>query len=254
MDKNYLATIVLTSSESKRLIGKAVAQLPFVQEAFRKGRIIVIPSTTNAFVVEELLGEKIDKQKFAAGWVYDGMLGVNKKENRLPPYIFKDGNVVHVSIKEILDELEGTDVVIKGANAVDPYGHAGILMASKTGGTVAEVIGTVFSKGLHFIIPAGLEKLVSSVAKAAESFKFRRNQIYSDSYNVGFMPVTGAQVITEVEAFESMSDVIAVHVASGGIGGSEGAVVLNLHGSREELNNVLELLEDIKEEPPVKPQ
>jgi len=253
VEKYFLATVVLTPSESKRLIGKAVANLPEVQKAFKKGRIIIVASTTNAFVVEELLGEKIEKQKFAAGWINEGLLGINKKENRMPPYIFRNGEVQDVTPKEILEEFQGTDVCIKGANAVDSYGNAGILLASKTGGSVAEIIGTAFSIGAHFIIPVGLEKLVPSVPEAAESFKYRRDQIYSPQYNVGFMPVIGAKVITEIEAFESLTNVIAVHVAAGGIGGSEGSVVLNLHGAQEEVENAIKLIESVKGELPIKP-
>ncbi|RKY83404.1 hypothetical protein DRQ09_10125 [candidate division KSB1 bacterium] len=254
MDRDYLATVVLTPAESKRLIGKAVANLPEVQNAFRKGKILIIGSTTNAYVVEELLGIKISKYRFAAGKIHNGKLGVNKKEERIPPYIIRNGKVLDVELDEILKEFDVNDVVIKGANAVDPYGNAGILLASKTGGSVAKVIGTIFGIGAHFIIPVGLEKLIPSVYEAAESFKLRQNQIYSTGLNVGFMPVTGAKVITEIESLEVLTSVIAVHVSSGGIGGSEGSVVLNIHGKKEEVTHAIELIKNIKGEPSINPE
>ena len=63
-----LAEVVLTPSEGKRLIAKAIAHMPIVQLAKENGTIIIAISTTNAYVVEELLGNEIkDKGMFAAG-------------------------------------------------------------------------------------------------------------------------------------------------------------------------------------------
>ena len=58
----------LTPAEGKRLIGKAIAAMDVVQDALREGTIVVATSTTNAYVMEELLGEEIpDKGMFTAG-------------------------------------------------------------------------------------------------------------------------------------------------------------------------------------------
>ncbi|MFC2002033.1 hypothetical protein ACFLUZ_06005, partial [Chloroflexota bacterium] len=50
------AIVVLNSSESKRLIAKAVAVLPEVKAALKKGTLIIGWGGTNAFVAEEILG------------------------------------------------------------------------------------------------------------------------------------------------------------------------------------------------------
>ena len=50
-----LAEVVLTSSESKRLIGKAVASMEVVKETLKSGLIIIIKGTTNSYVAEEIL-------------------------------------------------------------------------------------------------------------------------------------------------------------------------------------------------------
>ena len=57
--------VILTVSESKRLIAKAVAALPEVQNAMKEGTVVVATGTTNAFVLEELWGRKIDKRGYA---------------------------------------------------------------------------------------------------------------------------------------------------------------------------------------------
>jgi hypothetical protein len=62
------------------------------------------------------------------------------------------------------------------------------------------------------------------------------------------MPIVNAQVITEVQALEIMSGVTATHIASGGVAGSEGAVILSLSGSETIVREAFELLEGIKGE------
>ncbi len=58
-------------------------------------------------------------------------------------------------------------------------------------------------------------------------------------------------MITEIQAFEVLADVSATHVASGGIGGSEGTVVLVLEGNEADIDRAFELVKEIKGEPPV---
>lgn len=55
------ALITLTPSEAKRLIGKAVAMMEPVRESLKKGTIVICLGTTNAYVVEEILGRRIEK-------------------------------------------------------------------------------------------------------------------------------------------------------------------------------------------------
>jgi hypothetical protein len=68
---------------------------------------------------------------------------------------------------------------------------------------------------------------------------------------VWLVPVTCGLVVTEIEALGILAGVEVRHVASGGIGGSEGAVVLLLEGSERNLNKAWEILEGIKGEEPI---
>ena len=58
---------ILTVAESKRLIGKAVAQMPIVKNALANGMVIIIKGTTNAYVAEEITGKKTDHAAFVTG-------------------------------------------------------------------------------------------------------------------------------------------------------------------------------------------
>ena len=53
------------------------------------------------------------------------------------------------------------------------------------------------------------------------------------------IPLTGAKVVTEITALNILAGVEAVHVASGGVSGSEGAVVLVAEGSKEAMNKAI---------------
>ena len=58
-DKIVQSGAILTVAESKRLIAKAVAQMPIVKNALENGMVIVIKGTTNAYVAEETHREEI---------------------------------------------------------------------------------------------------------------------------------------------------------------------------------------------------
>ncbi|MEW6232560.1 MAG: hypothetical protein AB1566_09655 [Chloroflexota bacterium] len=240
----------LTPAASKRLIARAVAALPEVQRARREGRIVIANGITNAFVAEEMLGRPVPKYNYAAGYVGHGQLSETAAEERLSPYVLLRGEPVDVPAKEFIKEFEAGDVFIKGGNAIDPQGHVGILMGDDRGGTIGMALGTVTARGAHLIMPVGLEKMVPSVIEAARMCGINRLS-YALGKRVGLMPVTTGRAITEIQALALLCGVTATHVASGGIGGCEGSVVLVVEGSAEQVRRAFELVEAIKDEPSV---
>jgi hypothetical protein len=108
----------------------------------------------------------------------------------------------------------------------------------------------VTPRGAHLIQPIGLEKLVPSVHEAA-----LHSGIYHFKYSMGLpgkiVPVTSSKVVTEIQAFALMAGVRAYHIASGGVGGSEGAVALTLQGEEKKVEKAFELARSVKGEPPV---
>lgn len=245
-----LATVVLTPAESKRLIGKAVAALPEVRRAREQGRLIITRSTSSAYVAEELLGEAVPKNRFAAGIICQGLLATVPREERLHPFVLKNGERLRVQPEVLLQEFEAEDVYIKSANAVDMDGNAGVLVASNVGGTIGLALSTLSARGCHLIIPVGLEKLVPSVTAACFHMGTHR-QRYSTGMLVGLIPVVTGKVVTETQALRVLAGVTAHHVASGGVGGSEGSVVLALSGDEATVDRAWELVQGVKGEPPV---
>lgn len=244
------AVFVLRSWESKRLIAKGIAALPEVKQALKSGGIIVARGSTNAYVAEELLGEKLDKGRYMAGLIYQGRLQVLPQALWLPMVILKDGKRVDITFEEALQGLGKDDVFIKGGNALDPQGNVGILTAAPDGGTIGKALGIVTARGAHYIAPIGLEKLVPSVIEASKLLGITTVD-YATGDKVGLMPISNAKVITEIEALRILFGLEAVHVASGGVGDSCGSVVLSCSGGEADVNRAIKLIEGIKKEGPL---
>lgn len=240
------AQFSLTSSESKRLIGKSVSQHPKVKKALKSGIVAIGLGSTNAFVIEEILKKKIEKERYVAGFVDDKGPCVVPASKRLPEVVLENGKIVEEKSSEIVKRMKADDVFIKGANALDFDGIAGVMMASETGGTVAEVLGIIKARGINLIMPIGLEKLIpysiNEVSNAAGIFKTD----YSLGIPVGVMPVAG-EVITEIEALEIFG-VSAIVVGSGGLGDGEASKVFQIEGEEKEVKRVINVIRKLKGE------
>ncbi len=254
--KQVSALVALTPSESKRLIAKAVAKLPEVKKALEKGLIIIARGTTNAFVSEELLGISIDPKsdEYCRGYIAHGELRVNRKRTTelsiKNDFVLRQGKVDNIQPQEAVKEFTVDDMFIKGANALDSSGQAAVLAAGTESGTIGWALPIVMARAANLIVPVGLEKLIPSVAQASQKcgvFTFK----YSTGLPCALIPLVNAKVVTEIQAFEILASVSATHVASGGIGGSEGTVVLSIKGNETDIKIAFELVKTIKGELPV---
>jgi hypothetical protein len=96
----------------------------------------------------------------------------------------------------------------------------------------------------------GLEKQVWSVAEAAQGWG-QTTLDYSMGIKVGYSVLTNALVVTEIEALAFLAGVQARVVGCGGIAGNEGAVILLLEGTPENLEKALQLVQSVKGEPKI---
>ena len=244
------ALFTFTSSESKRLIGKAVAALPEVQQAKNNGYLVIGRGSTNAFIVEELMKSKTDKERYVAGQIIRGVLCVLGQEQRTKPVTFHKGEIQAVEPGAVMDKLVPGDIVIKGANAVDPFGNVGVLMAGPGGGTMGQFYLGLKVQGVATIYPVGLEKLIPSVEEAAH-YGGKLLLGRTIGCRVGMVCVPDGRIVTEIEAIDTLFGLKAIHYASGGWGGAEGAVTLIVEGEDDDVNKCMDLIESIKGEPPL---
>jgi hypothetical protein len=250
--KQISALVVLNPAESRRLLAKATVALPEVQNAYKNGMIIIARGITNAFVSEELFGISVEpKAGQTVGMVCNGITTGSSGHAPCRRYVIRKGKVMEGADPnaEILN-FGAEDVYIKGANAIDREGNAGICASSVKGGTIGALWPIVTPRGSHLIMPVGLEKMIPSVIEAA-----KHSGIYHFKYSTGWpakiMPVTMGKVVTEIQALAVLTGVRAYHLASGGVGGSEGAVVLAIEGDEDRVVKAFDLVKSIKGEPPV---
>ncbi|VVB88877.1 Uncharacterised protein [uncultured archaeon] len=234
--------ITLTPEESKRIIAMGVKKLPIVQKALKKGIILITLGTTNAYVAEELTGKKIDHFRYGAGYI-DGTTTVVPMEKRLPTIALRDGMQVD-GAENIIKEMGAGDVIIKGANALDPDGIAGVMMANPVGGTTGTVLGAVMARGINLVIPVGLEKSIPySVMEISKRVGIGRCS-KATGLPVGVMPLAGT-VVTEVAALTLLGAEDVFPIGAGGINGGEGSITLCVIGNN--VDEIFDLVQKVKE-------
>ncbi len=233
--------ITLTPQESKRIIAMGVKKLPVIQQAMKKGIILIALGSTNASVAEELTGKKIDHIRYGAGYI-DGTTTAVPIGERIPVIALRDGK--QVDGEGIIKEMGSGDVVIKGANALDSQGVAGVMMSSPVGGTTGSILGIVMSRGINLVIPIGLEKSIPySVTEISKRIGIQRCS-KATGLPVGMMPLPG-KVITEVEALTLLGAEDVFPIGAGGINGGEGSITLIVAG--EKIDEIFELVQRVKE-------
>ena len=241
------AFAVVKPTAAKRLIAKGVAAHPAVSRALQEGTVIVTLGTTNAFVAAELTGAPVDHGAFAAG-VIDDRWNLNARIGEAKDLVLKEGGPVSIEPGDLLESLDAGDVLIKGGNAIDPFGVVGVLMAAPTGGTVGRYVPTALARGVDVIVPISVAKSVHApIFDLATELGSRRMQL-GDGLPCGLFPLAG-HPITEIEALAELFSVRAVHVASGGIGPGKGSVSLVLDGEENDVRKAHALLSQLAEEP-----
>lgn len=249
--KAVLAMISLTPAESMRLISRGVAALPEIKNALQNGLIIIARGTTNAFVVEELINISVEpKSNYGRGLIVNGELHINIKRGLGNGYVVRQGTIEDVNPRDIIQNFRQDDIFIKGASAIDSSGNAAVLAAGADSGTIGYALPILMARAAHLIVPTGLERMIPSVNDAIP-----KTGIYKYKYSTGMpcalIPLVNAEVITEIQALAVLAGVRSTHVASGGIGGSEGAVVLVIEGNEENLERAFSLIKSVKGEPAV---
>lgn len=241
---------ILTPSAGKRLIGKALAAHPAIRTVLKKGTLVIIAGTTNGYVAEEVLASIDQCDGFSRKGFYRGITVPIGSENAGSQVDFSDDVVIVAGVRQkdktifdMVNDLGSRDVILKGANAVDPCGRAAVLIGDPKGGTAAAAIHAVVGRRVRMIIPVGLEKRVGEdVADIAAVLNAPESQ------GPRMLPLPG-EVFTELEAISLLTDASARLVASGGVCGAEGACWIAVTGTKEQISAAEELIRSIAKEP-----
>lgn len=242
------AGMIFTVAQSKRLIAKAVVQMPIVKNALESGTVIVTKGTTNTRIAEELLGKSIE----TGSYVFGKILPENSKDpftgvDPLAEVIFIDGKYMpEMTLEEALEQLQPGDVVIKGGNALDYKNKtAGVMIGTPNSGTSGKIMPYVVGRKAHLVIPIGLEKQIS--ADVVQTQLKMREPVASLNFIPSMFLLTG-EIVTELEAMKILADVDIFQAAGGGVAGAEGGVWLIARGSRPAVEKALKIADEIHKE------
>jgi len=244
------AEVVLTVSESKRLIARGVASLPFIQEKMQQGIIVVTSGSTNAYLYEELTGQSIDKRAYLTGRTTPAKAKAAWGVEPLADLVLVDGKPdPSLNRFTALEKMQQGDVYVKGANALNyGVGVAGIAIGHPTGGTIGGAIGSIIAKKLRLLIPVGLEKEVPFDIAEASALIAEPDERLGPVH--ALWAVSGL-IYTEIEALEELAGVEVYPVGAGGIAGAEGGLRLLVVGTPETVRAAVEIVEGIQGEPPI---
>ena len=96
------AQVVLTPSESKMLLSKAIARMDVVKHALAKGTVVIHPSSTTYFLVKEITGHEPQTEHWVLGAVLaQGLCRAAGKEGK------------HYKLGAHLDQVKNMKVLVK---------------------------------------------------------------------------------------------------------------------------------------------
>lgn len=246
-------TFALHPAASKYVIAQAVAALPQVKHALTEGRIIIGSGTTNLMVAEQLLQTHYsDYEPYVAGVITQRIACATDPSQRQGSWCIYKGELIDKPWMDFLNEFEPGDIFIKGANALDPFGNIGILIGDPQGGTIGQALGIIKARGVEMIVPVGLEKLIPSCLAGETRMGMHKTSLRL-GLNLGYMVVSGATIISEVESIKVLFEAEAVPVAAGGVGGMEGAIVLAVSCPDEEkASRIINLAKKANQHTPIR--
>jgi hypothetical protein len=253
---------IFTVAESKRLIAKAVAQMPIVRNALANGMVVIIKGTTNAYVAEEITGQKVSHAAYVTGRVEpEKGAKILPEVKPVPHIVLEKGKIVDLSLPDAMKKLKAGDVVMKGANALDYKNKlAAVNILDPAGGTTGITMPFIVARKAHLVIPVGLDKLVAGdivdltlkMREPIESLPAPPGPSATPfpGYVIPSMWILSGEIVTELEAIKMLTGATAIHANSGGVSGAEGSVWLVFRGTQDQVKKALDLARSIHGEPP----
>ena len=256
-----LAQIVLTPAESKKLISKAIVKLDVVRRAASEGMLLMHPSSSTYFIVEEVTGMKPETDFWVCGVVTQRGMCVEKKmaarDGYSPDDLSTDPGDLRASwiikhneftagekLSGLLKSMTSNDAYIKGVNALDYQGNVGVLYGYAR--SIGYIISAWRKRKFHLIYPAGLEKLIPTpIQQAVREAKLLEYR-YAMGMPTGLFPMPEGITVTEIDAIKILSGATATSIASGGLGGAEGAIALIINGTDNQVEKAIEFIEQSK--------
>lgn len=251
------AQVVLTPTEAKRLLSAAVLALDEVKRALDKGIVIVHPSSTTIFMLEELGYEMHPQGLWVCGHIspiglciarpmIEAVLETPEYGAEKYPfdYVLKNGELLsfeHGTLGPTLEEMGSKDIYVKSVNAIDPENKLGVLLAARSsGGSIGLVLKKQKEKKFKLLLPVGVEKRIQVPLSKATKAALKTTKAMGIPCSLWRLR---GKLITEIEAFKVLFDVEAVPISAGGVSGAEGAVLWVISGEEKKVTEAFDWCE-----------
>jgi hypothetical protein len=252
--------ITLSTEASKRLIAKAIVQMPEVQRAFNRGYIALAQGSTCGFIIEELCGYEIVRSRYCRSYISSKGPCLLSAEGQIGFTLFINGEMLtakakcdslddNENLKAYLKEMEPSDVFIKSGNVMDSAGGIACLVESQDNGQVRgrdyyppEGVCTIIPMTVSKTIPINVQRLIE-ILKEEKITKARCKAEPSD-----MISLTG-RIITEIEAAQSLLGVNILPIARDGLGANRSSTTFLLSGDAAVVNNAYNYLYNLQGEP-----
>jgi len=236
--------ITLTGEEGKQLIAKAAAQHSKVRQCLEQSKVLLIGGTTVSALSEELgYGPMRISGRIDASGTRTALRHSLQEAHNL---LIENGRAFNADddIIAIASALTNQDLVVIGANAMDTQGRVALAFASQAGDRRGLALQSAFMQGAYMLILCGMSKLIPSVG-AAMSCSDRTGIDLSMGAAIDLYNVYGP-IITEIDAFKILFDVVAVAIAGDGFGSGAGTRTYVLHGADHSVRDAWELALSLK--------
>lgn len=241
MKKQYFLTV----SEGKRLIARVLSKDERILNAAKEHTLVILTGTTNGYVAEEVLKEldlpEVNRYSFFRG-IYKGPMAKDLQGAEEEVIIRRGERIYGKTIYDIEPELKEGDVILKGANAVYLKDRqAGVVIGNSAYGTLSPISLAHFGRRVAVICPVGLEKRVEQ--PITELMKF----VNAPDCSGTRFALSPGEPFTEIDALETTGVKVCL-IASGGVAGFEGSVLLGAEGTEEAIKKADELIRSVKGE------
>lgn len=223
--------VTLTGNESKRLIAQAAAEMAEVKNCLHNGHRMLLAGGTTVSALSEELG--YGPMRISGRIDASGTRSARGPAPTPHNLLIQEGQAVNVdqSIQRIVEQMDSNDLIVTGANAIDPYGRAALAFAALGGGSRGHALHSAYMQGIPTVVLCGLNKLIPDLG-AAMAHSGRSSVEKSMGAAIGLYNIFGP-IITEIKAFEILFSVQAVTIAGSGIGSGEGSRTFLLLGEEE---------------------
>ncbi len=227
--------VTLTGNESKRLIAQAAVQTSEVQNCLNNGhRLLLAGGTTVSAMSEELgYGPMRISGRIDAGGTRSAQSPASTPHNLL----VQQGQALNVdkNIQAVIEQMDNSDLIVTGANAIDPYGRAALAFAALGGGSRGHALHSAYMQGIPTMVLCGLNKLIPDLG-IAMAHSGRSGVEISMGAAIGLYNIFGP-ILTEIKAFEILFNIQAVVIAGSGIESGEGSRTFILLGEEENVRH-----------------